>query len=86
MLVIWTGMRGAVGSSTSLKSSLVESVKRNGNGTKVHQRIQNSVPSPDGCQDLEGTSQEPRKAINMEAEKNDVEITSNQNGDQPPLC
>ncbi|RCV11329.1 hypothetical protein SETIT_2G176700v2 [Setaria italica] len=76
-----TGMKGAVGSSTSLQSSLVESAKRHANGTKVHQPIENLAQSPGGCQDLEGTSQGPKKAINIAAEKIHVVITSNQHGD-----
>ncbi|CAL5064927.1 unnamed protein product [Urochloa decumbens] len=76
-------MRGTVRPSISLQSSLVESVKRHTNGTKVPQPVENSVQSTGGCQDLESTSQGPRKGINMAAEEIDVVITRNQHEDLP---
>ena len=66
-------IRGAVRSSTSPQSSLAESVKRHANGTKVHNPIENSVPSPGGCQDIEGTNQGPRKE-KPAAEEIDVDL------------
>ncbi|CAN6224092.1 unnamed protein product [Urochloa humidicola] len=76
-------MIGAVRPSTSLHPSLVESLKRHTNGTKVQQPVENSIQSPVGCQDLESTSQGPRKGINMAAEEIDVVITGNQHKDLP---
>ena len=75
-------IRGAVRPSTSQVSSLVESVNRHANGTKVHNPIENSVPSPGGCQDIEGTNLGPRKE-KMAAEKIDVVIISTQHKDLP---
>jgi len=75
-------IRGAVRPSTSQVSSLVESVNRHANGTKVHNPIENSVPSPGGCQDIEGTNQGPRKE-KPAAEEIDVVITSTQHEDLP---
>ncbi|KAF8711579.1 hypothetical protein HU200_029028 [Digitaria exilis] len=76
---------GSARPSTSLQSSLAESVKRHANGTEVHQSIDNSVQFPGGCQDLEGTSQGPRKAINTAAEEINEIISSNQHEDLPIL-
>ncbi|CAN6195559.1 unnamed protein product [Urochloa humidicola] len=72
-----TDMIGTVRPSTSLQPSLVESLKRHTNGTKVQQPVENSIQSPVGCQDLESTK--------MAAEVIDVVITSSQHKDLPMI-